>query len=246
MLNFDTVTLVGIDGLGGDKETAKAMKYSQKNIQFKESILFSASDDQYDFCDTIKIDKLTYDDCQEFTLTELVDYITTEYVLLVQGDGFVVNPDLWDDNFFSYDYIGAPWPVTAMVVNNSNENVPGWNPKRIKIVESLKESNYEYQVGNGGFTFRSKKLLENVQDTYSSEYSGIAEDAVICVCMRNQLEKNGIKFCPTEEAGLFSCESVLVDNNNNQVLSFNSDSSFGFHCKESHVDKVKLLDAVSL
>jgi len=60
--------------------------------------------------------------------------------LLVQPDGFVINPDKWDNQFFEYDYIGAPW-----------EQVPH---------SYLDPWGKPHRVGNGGFSFRSKKLLD--------------------------------------------------------------------------------------
>ena len=41
----------------------------------------------------------------------LKEYINSEHVLVIQDDGHIVNPDIWDDNFLDYDYIGAPWPT---------------------------------------------------------------------------------------------------------------------------------------
>ena len=32
-------------------------------------------------------------------------------MLIVQDDGFIINKNLWDEEFLSYDYIGAPWPL---------------------------------------------------------------------------------------------------------------------------------------
>lgn len=43
-------------------------------------------------------------------LKGLRSYIDTTHVLLVQWDGYVTNPEMWDDRFLECDYIGAPWP----------------------------------------------------------------------------------------------------------------------------------------
>jgi hypothetical protein len=42
-------------------------------------------------------------------LKDLYAHIATTHVLVVQWDGYVVNPELWDDDFLGCDYIGAPW-----------------------------------------------------------------------------------------------------------------------------------------
>lgn len=64
-------------------------------------------------------------------IKELHKYVSTEYALCTQWDGFVVNPTMYSDDFLKYDYIGAVW---------------NWND--------------EASVGNGGFSLRSKKFLE--------------------------------------------------------------------------------------
>ena len=41
----------------------------------------------------------------EFCIRDLVKYVDTDFVLIVQHDGFVLNPNSWNDKFFDYDYI---------------------------------------------------------------------------------------------------------------------------------------------
>jgi hypothetical protein len=68
-------------------------------------------------------------------IKDLDQYIQTSHVLIVQWDGFITYPDLWQDRFLEFDYIGAPWPTEEGLL-----------------------------VGNGGFSLRSKKLLSALQD----------------------------------------------------------------------------------
>ena len=65
----------------------------------------------------------------QFVLKELGAHIATDYALVVQWDGYVIDGDAWADEFWNYDYIGARWP-----------HVQG-----------------EFRVGNGGFSLRSEK-----------------------------------------------------------------------------------------
>ena len=60
----------------------------------------------------------------------LPNIIKTEFMLGIHDDGFVINPNLWTDQFLKYDYIGAPWSHT----------IPYYGQK--------------YRVGNGGFSLR--------------------------------------------------------------------------------------------
>ena len=48
-------------------------------------------------------------DYNYYCIYNLARHIDTDYCLLVQPDGFVINPDKWDDEWYNYDYIGAPW-----------------------------------------------------------------------------------------------------------------------------------------
>jgi len=129
------------------------------------------------------------EDYSKFVLFELNDYIDTDYVLFVQWDGYVVNPTAWTDEFLKYDYIGAPW-------KHRND-----------------------LVGNGGFSLRSKKLLNLLQQKYKTgefiDY--FPEDHVIGVTYREQLINEGIKFAPTDLAFKFSAENRIYN------------GSFGFH-----------------
>ena len=67
-----------------------------------------------------------------FVLKALHEYVETQHCLLVQWDGFVTNANAWRPDFLAFDYIGAPWPQFS----------DGRN------------------VGNGGFSLRSRKLLK--------------------------------------------------------------------------------------
>ena len=52
-----------------------------------------------------------------FCLNNLVDYVKTDYCLLVQWDGWVINPFNWNNSFLDFDYIGATWPKSNIVGN---------------------------------------------------------------------------------------------------------------------------------
>jgi len=154
------------------------------------------------------IDFLGY---SKFMIEELHKYIETEYCLVIQADGFVINPQLWNDDFLNYDYIGAPWPH-IVGLNNSPQGTFSFNKNR---------------VGNGGFSFRSKKLLEacsliNFNDLNLPIKS---EDIVICHFFYEALQQAGIKFAPLDLASQFSVELLIPG------LNIDLSSSFGFHGK---------------
>lgn len=128
----------------------------------------------------------------EIILKQLYPLIKTEHVLVIQWDGMAITPELWTDDFLKYDYIGAIWP---------------WPTNGIAM-------------GNGGFSLRSRKLLEACQNP-EIQLGGIAnrnEDIAICVKHRDQLVKDyGIQYAPLDVARRFSTENEWLG------------PTFGFH-----------------
>jgi hypothetical protein len=153
------------------------------------------------------------DDYSHFCVYELHKHIKTNYALVVQADGYVLNSNKWDDIFLNFDYVGAPWKVRSDAYID-----PFGNHQR---------------VGNGGFSLRSKKLLEvplnkkiiwevNTNDFYKHmNANNQAEDGIICVHNRHLYLEEGCKFAPFEIALNFSKEQNLPEN-----LKL---KTFGFH-----------------
>jgi hypothetical protein len=112
----------------------------------------------------------------EFCIRHMSKFIDTPYVLIIHADSWVLNPSAWDDAWLQYDYIGAPWPY----------------PTRA--------------VGNGGFSLRSKKLLDVLSQQQWDEYH--PEDDIICRKHGKWLEDtHGIRFAPRHVAEIFSIEA---------------------------------------
>jgi hypothetical protein len=105
--------------------------------------------------------------------------------MIAQWDGFIRDVSLWDDEFLKYDYIGAPWPSSVLM-----PGVP-----------------VQFNVGNGGFCIRSKKLLDFVA-TDSRIINHYLEDVVYAQLNRAYLEMNGFTFAPFELARKFSWECM--------------------------------------
>ena len=125
-----------------------------------------------------EIPKIGIVDYSKFCLFELSKHVQTDFCLLFQDDGFILNPNLWNECFYDYDYIGSPWPLYM-----------GW-PKEGE------------QVGNGGFSLRSKKLLE-LTKTFTG-HSTQNEDTYIVSDKKASLVDAGLKIAPIEIARLFS------------------------------------------
>lgn len=128
----------------------------------------------------------------EFMIKYLDQEIKTDHALVIQYDGYVLNWEAWRDEWLQYDYIGAPW----------------W----------YKDGK---NVGNGGFSLRSKKLI-SILATDPEIKQTHPEDHHICRTYRAHLEKkHGIKFAPEHVAADFSIEGWKGDRNYN--------GQFGFH-----------------
>jgi tetratricopeptide (TPR) repeat protein len=113
----------------------------------------------------------------QFMLKQLGDHIETDYALVVQWDGFVIHDAAFADEFWNYDYIGARWPHAAS----------------------------EFKVGNGGFSLRSKKLLDSLRDDAIVFHDDENEDETICIRYRELLEaKHGIAFADERVADRFA------------------------------------------
>lgn len=185
-VQIPTVTLVAV-ACTKVPETIEAIKKSQA-LEFNRTILFTHEDVQEEGIEVIKIDQLDYKGYNDFVAMKLWSFIGTDFVLLVQNDGYVTNPSLWSDDFFRYDYIGAPWPPDTQYT----------------------ASGKEVRVGNGGFSWRSRKLLRAptiLGLEFTDKHTGFwHEDGFLCVHYRDELEKSGIKFAPVEVAAQFSTE----------------------------------------
>ena len=178
-------------------ETIEAMRKCQAQKKFTRSILFTHEDIKAEGIDVIKIDKLDYKGYNEFVAMELWKYIGSDYILLVQNDGYITNGAMWTDEFLKYDYIGAPWPVP-------NDETTYRTPSG-KLI----------RVGNGGFSLRSRRLLRAptlLELKFSDNGTGFPhEDGFLCVHNREVLEKAGIRFAPVDLAAKFSTEIIVPE-----------------------------------
>ena len=124
-----------------------------------------------------------------FVMRQLPGYIRTSHVLVTQWDGFVIHPEAWSDEFLVHDYVGAVWP----------DEPDGRN------------------VGNGGFSLRSRRFLVAAQDLRITQEH--PEDEVLCRTQRDFLEQtHGVSFAPARLARRFAYE-------NERAMGL----TFGFH-----------------
>lgn len=124
----------------------------------------------------------------DFLLTRLVDHVATSHCLVIQWDGHVLDAARWQPEFLDHDYIGASWP----------------------------QFTDGHDVGNGGFSLRSRRLMQLCRDpAFRRDHP---EDVAIGRTNRLWLEGQGMRFAPRALADRFAAERA------GDVMA-----SFGYH-----------------
>ncbi|GGC36217.1 hypothetical protein GCM10011386_30440 [Parapedobacter defluvii] len=132
MLQLKDVTLVGVDCVNIER-LILAAEISQKEINFGAIKLLSSIRCNSPYI--IPIEPLkTVEQYSEFMIKKLYQYIDTPFALVIQWDGFVLNPKGWRNQFLSYDYIGAPW-------NDKCVGNGGFSLRSRSLLKALSEDN---------------------------------------------------------------------------------------------------------
>jgi hypothetical protein len=214
------VTLATIDGVDPNICT-KLLRVCMGEIDFDQVklISFEKPSESLDGIEYVEVEKFNHNIHQqgrgnngynEFIVNELYKFIDTDYVLIVQTDGFVHHPELWTNEFLDYDYIGAVWP--DFILQGSQ-----WlEPEVASGIPNL--------VGNGGFSLRSRKILELAAQC-PKELIG-PEDVYYCLNNYEYFISHGIKYAPIELANKFSKDDW------GQVRH----DCFGFHGNKDYIE----------
>ena len=159
-----------------------ALVHSLRAVDAQQVLIFSDNQAAWGDLPIIETPSLRgTDDYNRLITQRFPEHLTADFCIVLQYDGFVINPGEFSPHFFHYDYIGAPWPHFASM-----------------------------NVGNGGFSWRSRKLVEAVAGLPYADFA-LAEDLFICRQERPGLEQDhGIRFAPPALAAHFSLESVPV------------------------------------
>lgn len=135
-------------------------------------------------------------------LQELHKHVNDSACITIQWDSAIIDGLFWTKEFEKFDYIGAPWP-----------------------------NNFSNRVGNGGFSYRTKKFLEA---TATLPYEKInhkeldAEDYHACVTCYTKMLIKGIEFAPTILARQFAVEHPIPEKPH-KYNDLSTYQCFGFH-----------------
>jgi len=199
----DQLTIVSVYGHNNGASAIPSIHRSMQELPGSRGLLISLEKPD-NLPDTIEwkrchgIDYLGY---SLFMMHSLYAFIETDYCLVVQDDGWVLNGKNFKPEYYDYDYIGAP---SHCAFGDGNLYLHfSWTQatEPVKVVQ------------NGGFSLRSKRFLEacnshGIMHLNSNEIHGWNEDAQLSAILKPVLQSYGYKYCPDEIAKYFSMEYV--------------------------------------
>lgn len=145
-----------------------------------------------------RIDALTYQQYSIFVMHCLHAFVDTEFCLLVQDDGWVIDGSKFQPHYYDYDYIGAPCHAARV----GNDLVQGfrWVGMPGAVI-----------VQNGGFSLRSRRFLvtpsrAGIVYVPHTLHPLMNEDIQLCCLVREAMERQGIRYAPLTVALHFAVE----------------------------------------
>ena len=189
------VTLLAIDCTDRIRGTIEALNICVENIEFGDVVLLrhEKPNNLPSFITHREIKEIkNIDEYNSFVFLDLYKYFDTSHVLLGQDHAYILHPEVWDDNWLKFDYIGSPWGIVpnAYIANNGEIS----------------------RVGNGGFSIRSKKIcrLPSEKGWGLREEQGFKnEDGQICCYWKKEMLIEGVKYAPLNVAVEFGYEKPM-------------------------------------
>lgn len=206
MIQIPDVTLLALSSIE-IPATIAALQFSSRDIDFGAIKLISDVEPDnlpeniiWEYCP--KINNIM--DFNHYMFSEMGKHVQTSHMLYVQHHALIIRPNLWNDEWLGNDYGGAPWMIKddAYICHATGEHV---------------------RVGNGGFSLRSKRLLE-IPNKYNlpllQEQGWHNEDGNIVNYNRVKMLELGIKYMPLEQAVIFSYENEVPENQGIETFGF--------------------------
>ena len=177
LLDLPSVTLMCADCVNVER-AIKVLETCKAKCNFGAVKLFTSLPTDYPHVAIGHLGSLS--DYSDWCLTRMHEFIDTPHFITVQHDGWILNPDVWDPAWLNYDYMG---PLFLQ------EHQPN-----------------DWSVGSGGFSFRSKAMMEYVAKISPKWEKGAwpHEDGEICKHHRATLQAAGFKYPTALEAAKFA------------------------------------------
>lgn len=240
---FSRITLVTVTGLTDAQAAANALMLSKRNMPGAQALLCCphAPANLADGIRHVPITPLSYIEYSWFVMFALWSLIETDYALIVQDDGWVLDAANWRDEYFDYDYIGA-------LCNHARVTTPD-GPRMMREYnwcEFLDRPDHVVMpVLNGGFSLRSRRMLSALIDHPEITvevarpdvlggapfgmhwvFSGPNEDSQLTAVLRPQLEAVGIRYAPVE-----LCQQFAIEDGGPMHMGFDTMKLFGHHAR---------------
>jgi hypothetical protein len=241
--DFSNITLVSVTGLPNAEGAVNALILSKRQMPGARAVLCSPARPASLPADIEhrRIAPLNYHEYSWFMMFALWRVIETEFALIVQDDGWVLDASNWTDEFLEYDYIG---PMTHTARIDSADGVR-WTSHYKWSHELGKPDQVVMPVQNGGFCLRSRRMLRVFVDhpeltveiprpdvlegePFEMKWTNdaINEDVQLTALMRPALEAIGLKFAPVSACLRFGIEHAGHVNAKTDMMSL-----FGHHCR---------------
>lgn len=206
---LSTTTLLCTDCLNID-HAIKVVERCKSLVDFAEVKLLTSL--PTDYIHAVKIEPInTLVHYSIFMLKLAHEYIDTPHCLIVQRDGWILNPQSWTDDFLNYDYIGP------LFNQFDQQGVGGFSFRSAKLMEAASRL---YPAWDG--TQRGAHELQ--------PKVGMYEDGAIAVDKKNELINMGFKFPPLEVAAHFA-------QGGNPNPNYYRPKPFGFHGSWRAIDQ---------
>lgn len=237
------ITLVSVTGLADAQGAARALAFSQRQLPACRALLCSPvrPADLAPGIEHLPIAPLNYHEYSWFMLFALWRVVPTEFALVVQEDGWVLDGANWRDDYLAYDYVGAPIHLARIDT-----------PEGVRWSRQFAWSTPEHPLGqgatpvqNGGFSLRSQRLMRALVDhphirvevpppdvvggdplRMQWRNDALLEDVQLSGVLRPALEAVGIRFAPVEVARSFAIEHAGLFHHGYDALQL-----FGHHSK---------------
>lgn len=200
-MDHKNLTVVAVYGHNNGASAIPAIQKSMQELPGSRGLLLSLErpanlPENIDHCPIFFLD---YHQYSWFVMYSLHNFIETDYVLIVQDDGWVIDGKNFLPEYYNYDYIGAPTHCAL------TKDLFHYNWSWTKIDEPM------YVIQNGGFSFRSKRFLEapckhGIMHSTFSVQPFCNEDVQLTSFLRNNLQAVGMKYAPLEVAKNFAVE----------------------------------------
>lgn len=178
-LDLPTVTMICADCIHA-QHVVPVMEHCKTMINFGAVKLLTSQD--LDYQHVVKIQPLnSLNDYSAFCLAKLHEYVQTEHMLVVQHDGWPLNPQSWTSDWLQLDYLGPLFMQYDIVASG------GFSLRSKRLMEAVTSLCKPWDGKNSWNKEDGKNFWAH-------------EDGVIALDLRPRLEARGLKFASIEQA----------------------------------------------